>query len=170
MASEAYNLIRTMRSVRAYRDEPLPEAVAREILDAGRLSGSSKNTQPWVFIAVQDRETLRALTKAGNYTGHLADAALAVVVAVPDPSPSGTPHYDVGRATQNMMLAAWGHGIGSVVAYFHFPQVAAEALGVPEGYNVEWVVSFGYPAEAQDRPPRKGGRKSFDEVVRWKKW
>ena len=170
MTTEVFNLIKTKRAVRRFRDEPLPDEVVREILDAGRRSGSSKNTQPWEFIAVRDRKTLRALSQAGVYAEHLAGAALGVVFAVPQPSPSRTPDYDLGRATQNMMLAAWAYGVGSVVAYLHYPEKAREILGVPENYSVEWAISFGYPAEPQDRPLRKGGRRAFEEVVHWEKW
>lgn len=171
MSLSVYDVIRTKRAVREFRDEPLPDDVVREILNAGRLSGSSKNTQPWHFIAVRNRQTLQALATTGRYAGHLAGAALGVVIVAPDPPPA--PHalgFDLGRAAQNMMLAAWGRGVGSVVAAIYEPERAAEILGVPSGYRVEWAISFGYPGQPQDRPPRKGGRRPFDEVVHWERW
>lgn len=171
MSLSVYDVIRTKRAVREFRDEPLPDDIVREILNAGRLSGSSKNTQPWHFIAVCNRQTLQALATTGRYAGHLAGAALGVVIVAPDPPPA--PHalgFDLGRAAQNMMLAAWGRGVGSVVAAIYEPERAAEILGVPSGYRVEWAISFGYPAQPQDRPPRKGGRRPFDEVVHWERW
>src|SRR5256884_7966632 len=67
-------LIRTKRAVRQFTDEPLPEEAIRSILHAGRRAQSSKNTQPWHFIAIRDRETLRQLAECGAYAGHLAGA------------------------------------------------------------------------------------------------
>jgi len=72
--------VRTKHAVRLFEDKPVPEDIILQILDAGRRSQSSKNTQPWQFIAVRDRETLKALSKTGDYAGHLAGAAFAVIL------------------------------------------------------------------------------------------
>lgn len=167
-----FDLIANKRAVRRYMDEPLPDELVRQILNAGRLSGSSKNTQPWQFIAVTDRAVLNDLSRAGRYADHLAGAALGVVIVQPIPSPSGTPGFDFGRATQNMMLVAWARGVGSCVVRLHDPAKAARALGVPEdGYRVDWAISFGYPADENYRPGIVvGGRRAFDEVVYWDRW
>jgi nitroreductase len=172
MSDEMYDLIVSKRAVRRFKDDPLPDELVREIVNAGRLAGSSKNTQPWRFIAVTDRAVLNDLARAGRYADHLAGAALGVVIVQPVPSPSGTPDYDFGRATQNMMLAAWARGVGSCVARLHDPAKAARALGVPEdGYRVDWAISFGYPADENYKPGIVvGGRRAFDEVVYWDQW
>lgn len=168
MTTEVYRIIKTKRAVRQFTDEPIPEEIVREILNAGRLSGSSKNTQPWHFVAVQSRDTLAALAEAGTYAGHLRGAALGIVL-VNEVSGPGRPEFDFGRATQNMMLAAWAHGIGSVMAYFHQHEKAAETLDLPEGYEARWAISFGYPRETQDAPD-PGGRRPFEDVVHWERW
>lgn len=168
--SEVFDLIRTKRAVRQFRDEALPDEVVQQILDAARLSGSSKNTQPWTFIAIRDREALQALTAAGKYAAHLGRAALVVAIAQPLPSPSSTPDFDFGRAAQNMMLAAWAHGVGSVVTRLHFADKAAEVLGAPADQEIRWAIAFGYPAEAAEHPPRAEGRRGFDDVIRWDRW
>jgi nitroreductase len=62
MSEEVYNAIKSRRAVRQFRDEPLPDEAVRRILNAGRLSGSAKNRQPWHFVAVRNREMLRALS------------------------------------------------------------------------------------------------------------
>lgn len=171
MTTEVFETIRTKSAVRQFTDEPIPDDVVHEILDAGRLSGSSKNTQPWHFVAVRDRDVLQALAEAGTYAGHLAGAALGVVIVESDDPPSGTPDFDFGRATQNMMLAAWAHGIGSVMAYFHQAEKAAEALDLPDGYKARWGISFGHPADEQLVPSVvSGGRRPFDDVVHWDRW
>ena len=79
---EVFEAVRTVLAVRKYRDQPVPPEIVRRIVEAGRLTGSSMNGQPWHFIVVQDRELLRqlgALAKTGPY---LAQAPLAVVVAI----------------------------------------------------------------------------------------
>src|SRR5690606_14602865 len=116
------------------------------------------------------RDTLRRIAELNPNAGHLAGAALGVVIVAPEPSSSGSPEFDFGRAVQNMMLTAHGVGVGSVVGYLKQPEETAKLLGVPEGHRVAWVVSFGYPANKQDRPARRGGRLPFDEVVHWEKW
>jgi len=170
MSTAVFEAIRTKRAVRQFTDQPIPDEIVREILNAGRLSGSSKNTQPWHFVAVRNRDTLRALSEAGTYAGHIAGAALAVVLVNEVDGPA-RPEFDFGRATQNMMLAAWAHGIGSVMAYFHHPERAAEAINLPDGYEARWAISFGYPAEEQRRSGVSArGRRPFEDVVHWDKW
>jgi nitroreductase len=168
--SETFNLIKSKRAVRQFRDEQLPADIVHQILEAGRLSGSAKNRQPWYFVAVQDRHTLEALSTCGAYAGHLAGAALGVALVVEDPFERLTVPFDLGRTTQNMMLTAWALGVGSVMATIYRPDKAREILGVPAEYTIPWCISFGYPAEPQNRPPRKGGRRGTDEVIRWEQW
>ncbi len=165
-----YDLIRTKRAVRQFRPDPLPEDVIQAILNAGRLSGSAKNMQPWHFITVQHRETLQALSKLGQWAGHLAGASLGVALATPDPFLRLTVPFDLGRAAQNMMLTAWASGVGSEMATLYRPDDARRILGAPPGIVIPWCISFGYPIEEAPRPARKGGRRTFDEVVHREQW
>lgn len=170
MDTPVFNAIKAKRAVRTFRDEPLPEDVVRCILNAGRLAGSAKNMQPWHFIAVQRRETLRALSQCGAFAAHLAGAALGVALATADPFFRLTVPFDLGRAAQNMMLAAWEMGVGSVMATIYQPDRACEVLGVPPEYTIPWCISFGYPAKRQERPAWKGGRRSAAEVIHMESW
>jgi nitroreductase len=170
MASPVFDTVRAKRAVRDFKPEPLSEEVVQRILDAGRLAGSAKNMQPWHLIAVQRRETLSALSECGAHAGHLKDAALGVALATPDPFLRLTVPFDLGRAAQNMMLVAWELGVGSVMATMYRPDRAAAILGAPPEVVIPWCISFGYPAEPVDRPPRKGGRRSADEVIHREKW
>lgn len=170
MTNQAYELVKSKHAVRQFTDEPLPDDVVRQILDAGRRSPSWTNAQPWRFIAVTDAETRQRIAEHNRHARHVTGAALAVVIATPESTESGSPEFDTGRAVQNMMLTAHGAGVGSVVGFLPQHEKVAELLNVPEGYRVAWVVSFGYPAEPQDRPPREGGRMDFDEVVHWETW
>lgn len=167
---QVFEIIRTTRSIRQFQETPLPEAIITQILEAGRLAGSAKNSQPWHFVAVQNRETLRALSTCGEFAGHLSGAALGVALVTEDPFYRITVPFDLGRASQNMILTAWSLGVGSVMATIYQPDKAREILGIPPDYVVPWCLSFGYPMESQDRPPRKGGRRAAAEVIHREKW
>lgn len=171
MQSTVYDAIRTKRAVREFRDEPLPDEVVERILNAGRLSGSAKNMQPWHFVAVRDRDTLRGLSQSGAFARHLAGAALGVALVTADPFYRLTVPFDLGRATQNMMLAAWEQGVVSVMATMYRPDVAREVLGVPDEYTIPWCISFGYPGEPDQRAVGwKQGRRGRDDVVHYERW
>jgi nitroreductase len=168
--TSVFDIIKTTRSVRQFRDEPLPEEVVRKILEAGRRAGSAKNRQPWHFVAVQRRETLEALAACGAFAGHLAGAALGVALVTEDPFARLSVPFDLGRAAQNMMITARSLGVGSVMATLYRPDKARAILGIPPTHTVPWCISFGYPLEPLERPPRKGGRRPADEVIHWEKW
>jgi nitroreductase len=164
--------IRNKRAVREFQDQPLPEQVVRAILNAGRRSQSSKNTQPWQFIAVRERETLKRLSECGTYAGHLAGAALGVAILTPDPDEKFQTLFDAGQAAAYMQLAAWELGVGSCLASIYEPEQARETLGFPPGWQVRICLSFGFPLDAGKltAPPKKGGRRPLEEVVHWEKW
>lgn len=168
---DIHSAIRTRRAVRDFTGQPIPDDVLRGILNAGRLAGSAKNKQPWRFIAVRDRDTLQALSECGTYAGHLAGAAVGVAIVTPDPALRWSMMFDAGRAAQNMVLQAWEHGIGSVMATIYEPERARELLKFPDDWHIRVAISFGYPAQDPTaRPPRKGGRHTLEEVVHWDAW
>jgi nitroreductase len=164
--------IRTKRAVRQFQDKPLPEEVVRKILNAGRRSQSSKNNQPWQFIAIRAKSILKALSETGTYAGHLAGAALAVAILVPDPDERFQTLFDAGQAAAYMQLAAWELGVGSCLASIYEPEKAREILGYPADWQVRICISFGYPLDEGmlSAAPKKGGRKALDEMVHWDKW
>jgi nitroreductase len=97
---DVFEAVRTMLAVRRYQDRPVPEPVLRRILEAGRLTASAMNNQPWHFVAVQDRAILRRLGALARTGSHVAQAALAIVVAV-DRTPFAV--SDASRAIQSML-------------------------------------------------------------------
>lgn len=163
------------RAIRKFSDREIREADLSAILNAGRRAGSSKNLQRWGFVVVRDRERLRQLSEAGPWAGHIAGAAVAVALVVPDPHASDAPLsivFDIGRAAQNMTLAAWSLGIGSCPATVYEHARAHEILGVPAGWHCEYILSFGYPAKPEllTAPKRAGGRRSLAEVRHDETW
>ncbi len=170
-----WTAIRTRRAIRRFADRPLEPAHLERILNAGRRSGSSKNLQRWTFIVCRDREHLRRLAEVGPWAGHLAGAAVAIALITPRSETGDDPLsilFDLGQAAQNMMLAAWELGIGSVPATVYEHDLARDLLGYPGGQHCEYLLSFGYPADPADltRPPRAGGRRGLDEMVRDERW
>jgi nitroreductase len=114
--------IKYKRAVRQFQDKPLPRDVILAILNAGRRAQSSKNTQPWHFIAIQDKGTLKALSGLGTYAGHLAGAALGVAVITTSPEQRFSIMFDAGQAAAYMQLTAWELGIGSCLATIYEPE------------------------------------------------
>ena len=164
--------IRTKRAVRQFQDRPLPDEVARAILNAGRRSQSSKNNQPWQFIAIRAKAILKALSETGTYAGHLAGAALAVAILVPEPDERFQTLFDAGQAAAYMQLAAWELGVGSCPASIYEKDKARAILGFPPEWQVRICLSFGYPLDETQltAAPKKGGRKALEEMVHWEKW
>src|ERR1700704_659391 len=101
--------LRSLRSVRRFSPQAIPDEVLLDVLEVARWTGSSKNTQPWHVIVVRERETLAALAKCGPFAGHLAGAQTAIALVMED----GNKRFDEGRLAQNVMLGAWAHRIGS---------------------------------------------------------
>ena len=130
------------------------------VLNAGRRAQSGKNTQPWTFILVTEREQLARLATAGTYAAHMPASAFTVVLV----GAPGT-EFDLGQAAANMQLAATSLGIGSCVTTLHDQQLAHAVLSVPDDLTCRWSITFGYPAEA-DRPLKAGGRRPLAEIVR----
>lgn len=164
--------IRTKRAVRQFTDQPLPEETVLAILNAGRRAQSAKNTQPWHFIAIRERSTLLALSKLGEWAGHLSGAALGVAILTPDPASRFSVMFDAGQSAAYMQLAAWEMGVGSCPATIYDPEQARQILGFPTELHVRIALSFGYPLEAGQisAPPIRGGRKGPGEIIHWEKW
>lgn len=164
--------IQTKRAVRQFQARPLPEETMRAILNAGRRSRSSKNSQPWHFIAVRRPDLLKALSECGTYAGHLAGAALGVAILTPEPDEKFQTLFDAGQAAAYMQLAAWELGVGSCLASIYEPEKARGILDFPPDWQVRICLSFGYPQEADklSAAPKKGGRRALEEVVHWERW
>ncbi len=175
MTDPVWAAIDGKRAIRTFDDRPLEAAHLERILQAGRRSGSSKNRQRWDFIVVRDRARLQELTAVGEWARHLAGAAVGIALVTPDP---GAPdahesiRFDLGQAAQNMMLAAWELGIGSVPATVYDFEIARRVLGYPADHTCEYLLSFGYPSDPSDltRPKKPGGRRPLEELVHEERW
>lgn len=157
---DAFDAIRTLLAVRSYQDKPVPDAVVRRIVEAGRLTGSGMNRQPWHFVVVRDRDMLRRLGAAASSGSYVAQAPLAVVVAT---DRTRFAVSDASRAIQSMLLAAWADGVGSNWVGFGGLEPVKTLLDIPAGLDVLAILSFGYPARAVGRGRKQ--RKALREVA-----
>ena len=164
--------IHLKRAVRKFQDKPLPDDAVHAILNSGRRSQSSKNNQAWQFIAIRDKEILKALSQCGEWAGHIAGAALCVAILTPEPTEKFQTMFDAGQAAAFMQLAAWELGVGSCPASIYEAGKARKILGFPAEWHLRVALSFGYALDEEklSAHPKKGGRMSLDEVVHWEKW
>lgn len=165
---DTYLAVASKRDWRSYADRPVPEDVQRRILDAGRLSGNSQNKQPWTFVVVESGEAKARVAEVVYASGNILSCAFAVAIA----TDGGKYPFDVGRAMQNMMLAAWNEGVASCPNGIRDPARAAEALGLDEGRLPVNIPSFGYPKRPRDPESQsaeewsaEANRKPLDEIV-----
>ena len=152
--------VQTLLAIRSYSDTPIPDAVVRRIVEAGRLTGSGMNGQPWHFIVVRNPDTLRRLGELASSGRYVAQAPLAIVVAI---DKSRFAVSDASRAIQSMLLTAWGDGVGSNWVGFGGLDKVKALLDIPDKLEVLAVLPFGYPVRAVGRGKKQ--RKTLREVA-----
>jgi nitroreductase len=157
---DVFEAVRTLLAVRSYRDTPIPDAVVRRIVEAGRLAGSGMNGQPWHFIVVRDRNALRRLGELASSGPYVAEAPLAIVVAI---DKTRFAVSDASRAIQSMLLTAWADGVGSNWVGFGGLDKVKALLDIPAKLEVLAILPFGYPVRAVGRGKKR--RKALSEVA-----
>jgi nitroreductase len=168
MDDATYSRIIKLRAVRVYEERQLSDDDLAAILEAARWTGSSKNSQNWKFIVIRDPDQKRRLAAAGSFMTPANNAPCVIALA----DLSDQYEFDIGRAAQNIMLAADAVGVASCPVTLHDGATAAEVLGLPDGVRARYAVALGYPT---GEPPAKrkhgaGGRKPFDEVVSFERF
>ncbi len=148
---DTYLAVASKRDLKRYADRPVPDDVVRRILDAGRLSGSASNRQPWRFLVVEDGSRVERLAETVYAPENVRGAALVVAVVVRGRQQAA---FDSGRAVQNMLLAAWNDGVASTPNGLADGEGAARVLGIGDEERPQIVLSFGYPARPIDPESR----------------
>ena len=157
---DAFESARTVLAVRSYAKKPVPHEIIRRIVEAGRLTGSGSNHQPWHFVVVDNPDALNELGRLAPTGPYIAQAALAVVVAIEKTEYSVS---DASRAIQSMIMTAWSEGVASNWVGFLGLEKANTFLDIPSTLDVLAILPFGYPADATLKGKKK--RKAFSELV-----
>ena len=169
---ETWDALRARRNTRGYQDRPIDPADLDQILEAGRRSPSSMNTQPWDFIVVTERATLERMADLWRWGAHIRGAAAAIALLSPastDPEERETFAFDLGQASMSMMVAAADLGIGSCHSSVGEQVDARDVLGFPEDREAVILLSLGYPARPLT-PIEHPKRRPADEVIHREHW
>src|SRR5262245_46919967 len=157
---EVFEAVRTVLAVRQYQEKPVSPEVVHRIVEAGHLTGSAKNAQPWHFIVVEDRETLKQLGALARTGPYIAQAPLAIVVVI-EKTPFAV--SDASRAIQSMILTGWADGVGSNwVGVQGLTEVKA-LLGIREELDLLAILPFGYSVKEIGQGKKQ--RKPLSEVA-----
>jgi nitroreductase len=157
---EVFEAVRTVLATRSYRLMPLPADTVHRIVEAARLTASSMNKQPWHFIVVDERQDLEQLGRLAKTGPYLAEAGMAVAVAIEDTRFSVS---DASRAIQSMILTAWSEGIASNWVGFFGLDPVEKMLGLPAELRLLAIIAFGYDKRSGVKGKKR--RKPFDQVV-----
>ncbi|HEV2126576.1 MAG TPA: nitroreductase family protein [Chloroflexota bacterium] len=168
------SLVRTVRQARQYETEPVSEDVLTELLEVARWSGSSRNTQPWHFIVVDEKEQLQRISQLRTPINWVAGAPLGIAIVLDGTNPTSEA-YDEGRVTERLLIAARFLGLGGGVAWYGDAGQQAEAkqiLGIPEERTARSIVLIGHPTSTKDPRPTRAepGRKPLSELVSYNRW
>ena len=162
------DVIQKRRSVRKYKEDPIPEKALMRVLEAARLAPSGKNIQPWKFIIVKDKVLKEKLAQASAGQFFMAEAPIIIVgCGFPDNCYAHMGRYmkswsvDVTIALEHLILQAQEEGLGTCwIGSFEEEEVKA-ILNIPENVKVLALTPLGYP----DEIPRFRGRKNLDEII-----
>jgi len=162
---DALEALKTRRSIRRYKKQAVPRELIEQIVDCARYAPTAVGKQPWEFVAVTERPTLKGLADLTDYGKFIAEAGCCIAVFCQD-----TKYYleDGSAATQNILLAAHALGLGACwVAGDKKPYCGrvAALLSVPEAYRLVSLIALGHP----DEQPSKEKR-ALAEVLHWEKF
>jgi len=165
--------MRTVRQIRQYASEEVPDNVVEQLLRVAQWTGSSRNTQPWHFVVVKEKDRLRKISQLRAPINWLAAAPLGIAIVLDGAGVSEA--YDEGRVTERILIAAHNLGYGGGVAWYGDESQQAEAkriLAIPAERTARSIVMIGRPVSAKDpRPnPRRGGRKPLSEIVSYERY
>jgi len=162
---DAIEVLKTRRSIRLYRDKPVPKEILEDIIDCARLAPTANNGQPWEFVVVTDPETRRQIADITPYGKFIAVAPVCIVVFCKECT-----FYveDGAAATQNILLAARAHGLGSCWVAgdkTDYGEAISRLLGAPGGLKIVSILAVGYPDECPVREKRP-----LDSVLHWERF
>lgn len=162
---ETFDAIAKRVSIRKYQDKPVPKKLLERLVDAGRRAPTARGEEPWEFVVVEDRETLKRLGGIANSGSFIKDAAACIVIFCKE-----TKYYleDGCAATENILLAAANLGLGACwVAGDKKPYVneIAALFGAKADLKLISMISLGWPAEEISQKKNR----ALKEVIHWER-
>lgn len=163
--------MKDVRQARQYEPKPVPDDILEELLEVARWTGSARNTQPWHFIVITDKEQLRQISQIRTPINWVADAPLAIAIVLNGDN-EASEAYDEGRVSERLFIAAKALGLGGGTAWYGDDKQQAQAkqlLGIPAERTARSVAVIGYPTTTKDPRPGavEGGRKPLSEIVNY---
>lgn len=158
---ELLDLIRSRRSIRQYRPEPVPGHMLEQVLEAGRWAPSANNQQPWAFVVVRDRNLVQRVAQHAAYymekEARIADAPTLIVLCgvVWNQARRRSLRGDVAMAGMQMMLQAHALGLGTCWVDGLEQSAIADELEVPSEFEIVGVMTLGFPATETTQTTRK---------------
>ena len=167
---DVYEAVRTRLTVREFKPDLVPDEVVDRLLRAVQWAPSSRNRQPWRMVVIRDRETLRQIGSIASSGRFVADAPMAIAVAMEN---ADRPDLDAGRAVQQMELVAWEEGLGTCFVGLRMAgqdRRIKQLLGIPESFDLVTVLPFGYRLEGSQGSQGRKNRKSLSDIAHWEKY
>ena len=172
---KAIECIKTRRSIRRYKDDPIPEDVIQEILDCGRHAPSAHNRQPWAFVVVKDKKKIEKLSQTHQWAPFVANAQVCIILCCTETQKDlnkSAMHLSVACAAQNMLLTIHNHGLGSCWTYVQdskgdkVEKKVKKILNIPKHIEVICMLPIGYPDQVRGEKPMK----DLEDITHDEKW
>ena len=158
--------IRSRRSIRKYKDEPIPPDKLETILEMARLAPSASNRQPWEFIIVQDEGTRKKIAKGCKYGGFLSECSAIIIGCGDTQITSKWFALDTFISMEHIALVAVEEGLGTCwIGAFDEAEIK-KLLKIPENLKIVALMALGVSNES----PGPKSRKMLSEFVSYEAW
>ena len=197
---DLFETLHTLRAIRRYKPDPVPDDALRQVLDAAIRAPSGGNSQPWAFLVLKDPQVKQQIgvyykrawddsnltryttdpdpSRAHTYrtaaylAEHMGEAPVLILACIRhDGSPGNLLRgSSIYPAVQNLMLAARGLGLGTVITSFHrrYEEEIKALLGIPEDVETAALIPMGYPTEGTRFGPTN--RRPIEELTFLDRW
>ena len=162
---QVYDAVRSRLTVREFKPDAVPDLVILKLLEAGRLAPSSRNLQPWHFIVIKNKDTLRRIAEIASSGRFIADAPMAIAIAMEN---ADRAELDAGRALQQMELVAWEEGLGACFVGLRVVEqnrAVKRLLGIPDSAVLVTILPFGYRKDAAMGAQGRRNRKPLAQIA-----
>lgn len=162
---QVYDAVRSRLTVREFKADAVPDDVIHKLLEAGRLAPTSRNLQPWHFVVIRDKDTLKQIGDIASSGQFTADAPMAIAIAMEN---ADRADLDAGRALQQMELVAWEEGLGTCFVGLRIEEqnrAVKRLLGIPDDFVLVTILPFGYRKDTNMGAQGRKNRKPLSQVA-----